>query len=568
MLLWSGALFLVCKRNSIKLKFDLITIIMSAYYLWLLVAIIYSYASRSIIFDFTKIMAIPLLFYICKLANFKPKIWRAFDVCLFIATTVYALLLIHQFYTTGYITILLGNKNINAIICALVSLWALAYYLKAKHKLLKYSFGSVILILTYVVALVHSRGVFLGYFIAIAFILLYLSKILDAKQIFKLAFLFAYPFIIKVLITGIFISSVDATNIVALNTNSLNMRFYIWRSAFAMIQHMPWYGYGYNGFVNMYLQYRNPIETSYGLFAHNDYIQMLVNFGYPGLILFLALIFSSFKGLVKFCKNELSYTAKIDAICLFGVLLTAAIHSLFSYDFFILQTTILIGVFFARYHMTIITKCKVYFVIDLSSKKKIISILLLVPLFIGILALVGFSYSSKAGQEFNANHYEVAMQYYDKAAKFYPTAEIEFWRGNIFSKVMFARQLKDEQFKTFFQLSMALLKRSIKLNPYEGRAYHLIGVLYYQWMHRFNDPSVAPKIEYYFQQALKINPFLSYARVDYAKVLYTRGAKQRAFDVLDARLQYPLNTGIKLQTRVDKQYMDLYRVIKKSLVTS
>lgn len=73
-------------------------------------------------------------------------------------------------------------------------------------------------------------------------------------------------------------------------------RIYAWKRTLALVPHTPVFGFGPDGYaiafneVNYYEStYVNKVVFD---FAHNEYLQMLINYGWPGLITYLATMFS------------------------------------------------------------------------------------------------------------------------------------------------------------------------------------------------------------------------------------------------------------------------------------
>ena len=77
---------------------------------------------------------------------------------------------------------------------------------------------------------------------------------------------------------------------------TLGGRLSIWKSSAAMIRDHPWTGVGWGAFGSAFPCYRRP-DMLHGVdFAHNDYLQIAVETGVPGLfffLLFLAALFGN-----------------------------------------------------------------------------------------------------------------------------------------------------------------------------------------------------------------------------------------------------------------------------------
>jgi len=74
------------------------------------------------------------------------------------------------------------------------------------------------------------------------------------------------------------------------NSPSAQVRFMLWESTWQLIQQGPWWGYGLGTFSLLYGGVRSPQEwVTTGAYVHSDPLQLLLEVGVPGLLLFLLL---------------------------------------------------------------------------------------------------------------------------------------------------------------------------------------------------------------------------------------------------------------------------------------
>lgn len=126
--------------------------------------------------------------------------------------------------------------------------------------------------------------------------------------------------------------------------SSLFERVLIWRAALRMIEEAPWYGRGIGTFHQIYPRYRDPRDTSAGQYAHNDLLQYWFELGYPGLVLLLALAVAAAAAMARIWRaREHSPETRLTASGVFGALLALGVHSLFSYNLYILPFLIVCG---------------------------------------------------------------------------------------------------------------------------------------------------------------------------------------------------------------------------------
>ncbi|HET9123105.1 MAG TPA: O-antigen ligase family protein, partial [Acidiferrobacteraceae bacterium] len=77
---------------------------------------------------------------------------------------------------------------------------------------------------------------------------------------------------------------------VAHPVSALATRLVIWKAALRLAAHVPWHGIGLGLFSLAFPPYRAWADTSAGFFAHDDYLQIYIEAGWPALLLLLLLL--------------------------------------------------------------------------------------------------------------------------------------------------------------------------------------------------------------------------------------------------------------------------------------
>lgn len=118
--------------------------------------------------------------------------------------------------------------------------------------------------------------------------------------------------------------------------DSAKGRLLIWRCSWEMIKDEPLAGHGLGGFKARYMDYqaryfeRNPGDGEYGMLADNtvrpfnEYLLLLTNFGFTGLVLFLSVAWLIFKAYQQQGVRKPLY---IPLLCLLSI----SVFALFSY---------------------------------------------------------------------------------------------------------------------------------------------------------------------------------------------------------------------------------------------
>ncbi len=224
----------------------------------------------------------------------------------------------------------------------------------------KYEFLSLFLIIStlFSLLLIGSKGVMISVFISLLFFIIktknFISFRLKENSIIILFIFLLYSILIifiphfnkllfknsKSIISSSFTTSVSVKN-----------RIIMANSAIDMIKEKPLFGHGAGGVRYFYQKYQskllnqNPylsfIKTSY---LHNDYLQIMTEFGIFGLVIFLLFIFYL---LYVFDKNSnlLNINEYIFSISLISGIIFILCESFFNFPMFILPSSVLFFVF-------------------------------------------------------------------------------------------------------------------------------------------------------------------------------------------------------------------------------
>lgn len=129
---------------------------------------------------------------------------------------------------------------------------------------------------------------------------------------------------------------------------STSARLLLWKSAAEIAKDHPLVGTGWGSFAAQYPAYRDPSEnTTAGIYAHNDYVQLAAEGGIPALVLMLGIL----AGLLLQLKRSLVFKENPHALEATGLLLGSLalfIHAGVNFIFYFAFMGILAGLFAAR----------------------------------------------------------------------------------------------------------------------------------------------------------------------------------------------------------------------------
>jgi O-antigen ligase len=129
---------------------------------------------------------------------------------------------------------------------------------------------------------------------------------------------------------------------------STSARLLLWKSAAEIAKDHPLSGTGWGSFAAQYPAYRDPREnTTAGIYAHNDYVQLAAEGGIPALVLMLGILV----GLLLQLKRSLACKENPHALEATGLLLGSLalfIHAGLNFILYFAFMNILAGLFAAR----------------------------------------------------------------------------------------------------------------------------------------------------------------------------------------------------------------------------
>lgn len=129
---------------------------------------------------------------------------------------------------------------------------------------------------------------------------------------------------------------------------SVNARLLMWQSTWQMAAENPLVGTGWGTFVSYYPAYRSPLEnTTSGISAHNDYLQMAAEGGFLTLLLqlgILAGILLQLKRSMKLTTSNAGFESYALLLGVTAIFIQASVNFIFVFAFI----NLIVGVYLAR----------------------------------------------------------------------------------------------------------------------------------------------------------------------------------------------------------------------------
>ncbi len=334
-------------NKGFKIPKSAVTYIILLWWLYIILSYFWSYISFSSILFLGIFSIIPLLF-ISILNNAEEDIKsliKYLSIYLLVAILLLAIGATVQFFFffTEYgprIEYPMANPNSLAVIFAMTIIAITGrYLLEYKNTNSKY-YLFILFILFMALFVTYSRGAIFSTILSqILLFVFYVKKERRFKAIFKVALLGAITYMLisysymQLIQNDAYLYSMDSIK----NISSLEKRVQIWKSSLELIKENPIFGIGLGNFYAFYPKYRFFADTSSGNWAHSDSLQILIELGIIGLILFYFLLTAILiRTIIAVQKSE----KKLKIIIPFAAMLVVFIHGQIS--FHIYQPAILI----------------------------------------------------------------------------------------------------------------------------------------------------------------------------------------------------------------------------------
>ena len=537
---------------------------------WFAISIFPSQIKYLSLYNFFWVGSLIIVFLLFTFHENKNQIWNyAWPIILLLVLiwSIYGLVQYYYLHVPTNASFL--NKNNFAALINLALIPASGYFLlnetNRPWKYLNNKLLALILILLFLTTfIITSRGASLSLILGLIILLSLVRKHVEKSQMYALFSIIFISFMLSYLSQYYIQDSPSGftERMVTLQdtTKSGNIRFIMWKSLFPLFQEMPWYGLGLGSLWVFWPPYQLANDTSAGFFAHNDYMQITLEAGYPGIILlvslFIFLLFSFVRKLNNSNKtNTFTLLQRIELISLFSALTTFSAHSIFTYNFYVLPLLLIAGLYLGRINQLVnihtgivikITAFRAYFkpVMFVISSGGII--LILCSYFVTI-SLSSY-YNKNAKALMLQNKYQAANELFLISQKLAPLMDNPYFSHADLLRRGANKLRQVKKFKKAHSLTKYAhenLDTAEKLNPLRPQTYHIRGLIYEQ--------SQPEKAIIEFKKALKLNPRFLFSRIRLAVLLHRQNQLKKAMEVLyeGINYNYPVN-------KVMLEYMTLF----------
>lgn len=250
------------------------------------------------------------------------------------------------------------NWNTNSAFIAVILLPVCALFLNhAKQRQNLVLPGLFISLSAFGMSLGQSRGALLGLIIGLGITMLAAWRMqYHKKAIAFLLIIVAAGYLTGDLLNdGAVINRLSETTELAGNAEEAPIlesvgsgRHALWDAGWHMYLDKPLLGWGLGMYHNLYAQYRPPLIQERGMYAHNDYLQFLLELGPIGLLLSLAFVFTVLHSCLKLYRSGLENTEKLQQLSLLAGCIALLSHSFFTFNLYQPSMLILLGMYLGQ----------------------------------------------------------------------------------------------------------------------------------------------------------------------------------------------------------------------------
>ena len=540
---------------------------------WFAISIFPSQIKYLSLYNFFWIGSIIIVFFIFTFHENKDQIWKSIWPAILLLVLLWATYgLVQYYYLHIPINASFLNKNSLAALINLALIPASGYFLiKESDRPWGYLNNKVLsltlILLFLAIFIISSRGATLSLIIGFALLLLLLRNHIEKSQFYAFLSIILISFLLGNL-SQYFIQDSAAgftERMVTLQDTSKAgaSRFIIWESLLPLFKDMPWYGLGLGSLWVFWPPYRPANDTSAGFFAHNDYMQITLEAGYPGIILLISLFIFLLLSLIRTLKHDsvlynLNAIQRVELISLFSALTTFAAHSFFTYNFYVLPLLLIAGIYLGRFNQLVSINSNITLPALKNYFKPVmfyISLTGIILILCGYFLALSLSsyYNKQAKALMLQNKYQASNALFINAQSLAPLMDNPYFSHADLLRRGADKLISVKKFKkanSLLKYAHENLDKAEKLNPLRPQTFHIRGLIYQR-----KQPE---KAKIAFNKALKLDPRFLFSRIRLATLLHQQNQLKKAMEVLyeGVNYNYPVN-------KVMLEYMTLFTKLSR-----
>jgi len=551
LLLWLLSSLWFWGRQSIPLPRSRVALFLAAYASWLALTLVWGTVPNYNIITFWWLASMPLAFWLYTISPEREVLWhRVAPLLLLLALVLSVHAAFQLVIKTWEPKSVFLDVNSHAVFLALIALPTAGYFLAgfgARTKIDRKTpmLGAAVFVMVFAIALTGGRGAMIVLVAGMATLIGVAWGRVSRPAIMSFIALVAVGLIAGNIVAQ---GKTTARLVTLIDPESAGMtRFLIWERTWEIIKESPWLGTGLGMFGLVFPAHRNPLDSSAGFMVHNDYLQIWLEAGLPGLVLLIGVYVATLVMFIGVLRRRIHNNARVIEIAgLFSGLLVVAMHSFVNFNLYLLPTSLVAGLVLARFHelavagqRRLVWKFSPTRHLRPGVYRLVVSLLVL----LGVSFWVSHSLANYAIQEavhlVSQGKLDEADEALSRAQRLSPDSETTLMgRAELYRYVIAAAPasaLEDKQ--RLFHAALETLAHAETLNPYRADIPFLRARLHWlvksmageQWLEQ---------TERGYERAVRLEPRFYTARVELASFWLERGERDRARDLLEQGMAY------------------------------
>jgi O-antigen ligase len=547
-----GWLFVIATRvysNGYHSGKMLLPISILLFWFWLGLNIFFSPVFYLTVVNFWWVGIFPLMFLAYIFTTDKNKFWKHLFPALIIIVTALCVYALYQMFVLHMLPrATFFNMNSLAALINLLLLPLLAFLFNSAKKSHIYAAVVSVFLFTLVLGLINSRAALLAFIIGLVLLIVLTYRQLDKKRLLLVGAVIMTAFITAQLhfdfaprITGT--GTVDRLLTLQDTQSAGHSRFVIWQPAWELFLQHRWTGIGLGTYFLAIPPTLHPEDHSAGFYVHNDYLQIALETGIPGLLLLVLILLVTLSRFISVLRaDNREQIHRVETVALFAALLTLAFHSVFSFNLYVMPVMFITGLLLGRFNQLADLLIGQHLMMYRPSHLFRPSIYYTL---VGIICLTLASYFISRGIAYHYQHkgYQLAAQNqlgsahraYHLAQRLAPRVDSSYYADADLLRISaLALSTRPELAHRLLAEAQTLLARAEQLNPLRPQTPYIRGLV----LEMVSTDTTPATIIQTYETALGHNPRFLPARLALARYLITHGQQEQAQQILWQGLAY------------------------------
>ena len=527
-----GWLFVIAIRvysNGYHSGNMLLPISILLFWLWLGLNILFSPVFYLTVVNFWWVGIFPLMFLAYSFTADKNEFWKHLFPALIIIVTALCVYALYQMYVLHMLPrATFFNRNSLAALINLLLFPLLAILLNGDKKSYIYTAVISVFLFTLVLGLINSRAALLAFIIGLVLLMILTYRQVEKKRLLLLGAVIVTAFITTQLlfefaprITGT--GTTDRLLTLQDTQSAGHSRFVIWQPAWELFLKHRGTGIGLGTYFLAIPPFLHPDDHSAGFYVHNDYLQIALETGIPGLLLLVLILLATLSRFISVLRTKnLEPIRRAESVALFAALLTLAFHSMFSYNLYVMPVMLIAGLLLGRFNHLADSLATRQIVVRQPAKvlrHGFYYVLLagsLITLAIYFLSIGVANHSQRRAYQLTAqNQLEAAHQAFQFAQTLAPWGDSAFYAdADLLRKSAQLLTARSRLAEGLLHEAQTLLARAEQLNPLRPQTPYIRGLVL-----EMVSPDTPTTIIQAYETALERNPRFLPARTALARYL-------------------------------------------------